>query len=263
MLLLQFLEACIGAFDLWPAYILDILICQPSTPQNIRTLTAFFYGHDVPLGVQESSAIWASNKGSSTEAPDGVTELNPDDQRKGATPLIEEEPPFSCGQTLENLEGLTEKVGTLGLQLTKKNRCGAARKWARKARFAEAPAGASDGGQPQSAPGGQQQIHQEPSKFKAPTEKKYQEGTGQVQGPSKRQRSAGGTPEGRQTKRPKQTGQLSYTRVAQEGLRMAVVCEGYPRDQISRDNFIDIQRAIGRLVDGLPEEGLTPRLVDS
>jgi len=30
------------AFDLWPAYILDILICQPSTPQNIRTLAAFF-----------------------------------------------------------------------------------------------------------------------------------------------------------------------------------------------------------------------------
>jgi hypothetical protein len=41
------------------------------------------------------------------------------------------------------------------------------------------------------------------------------------------------------------------------------VCEGYPRDQISRDNFKDIQRAIGRLVDGLPEVGFTPRLVDS
>ena len=44
---------------------------------------------------------------------------------------------------------------------------------------------------------------------------------------------------------------------------MAVVSEGYPRDQISSDNFVDIQRAIGRLVDGLPEEGFTPRLVDS
>ena len=44
---------------------------------------------------------------------------------------------------------------------------------------------------------------------------------------------------------------------------MAIVCEGYPGDQISRDNFVDIQRAIGRLVDGLPEEGVTPRLVDS
>ena len=211
---------------------------------------------------QESSAIWASNKGSSTEAPDGATELNPDDQRTGATPLIEEERPSSCGQTSENLEGLTEKVGTLGLQLTKKNRCGAARKRARKARLAEAPVGASDGGQPLSAPGGQQQIQQEPSTSKAPTEKKHQV-TGQVQGPSKRQRSAGGTPEGGQTKRPKQTGQPSYAKVAQEGLRVAVVGEGYPRDQISRDNFTDIQRAISRLVDGLPEEGFTPRLVDS
>ena len=90
-------------------------------------------------------------------------------------PLIEEERPSSCGQTSEKLEGLTEKVGTLGLQLTK-NRCGAARKRARKARLAEAPAGASDGGQPLSAPGSQQQIQQEPSTSKAPTEQKHQEG---------------------------------------------------------------------------------------
>jgi hypothetical protein len=38
------------------------------------------------LEQQESSAIWASNKGSSTEAQDRATELNPDDQRMGATP---------------------------------------------------------------------------------------------------------------------------------------------------------------------------------
>jgi hypothetical protein len=44
---------------------------------------------------------------------------------------------------------------------------------------------------------------------------------------------------------------------------VAVVCEDYPREQISRDNFINIQRAIDRLVDGLPEEGFTPRLVYS
>jgi hypothetical protein len=44
---------------------------------------------------------------------------------------------------------------------------------------------------------------------------------------------------------------------------VAIVCEDYPREQISRDNFADIQRAIGRLVDELPEEGFTPRLVDS
>jgi hypothetical protein len=44
---------------------------------------------------------------------------------------------------------------------------------------------------------------------------------------------------------------------------VAVVCEDYPREQISRDNFVNIQRAIGWLVDGLPKEGFTPRLVDS
>ena len=44
---------------------------------------------------------------------------------------------------------------------------------------------------------------------------------------------------------------------------MAVVFEGYPRDQISRDNFVGIQRTIGRFVDGLTEERFTPRMVDS
>ena len=44
---------------------------------------------------------------------------------------------------------------------------------------------------------------------------------------------------------------------------MAVVCENYPERQISTENFTDIQGAIGRLVDELPEEGFTPRLVDS
>ena len=44
---------------------------------------------------------------------------------------------------------------------------------------------------------------------------------------------------------------------------MAVVCKGYSESQLSKENFTDIQRAIGRLVDELPEEGFTPRLVDS
>ena len=39
---------------------------------------------------------------------------------------------------------------------------------------------------------------------------------------------------------------------------MAVVCEGYSESQLSKENFTDIQRAIGRLVDELPEEGFTP-----
>jgi len=44
---------------------------------------------------------------------------------------------------------------------------------------------------------------------------------------------------------------------------VAIVRKNYPRDQFSRDNFTDIQRAIGQFVDELPEEGFTPRLVDS
>jgi hypothetical protein len=43
---------------------------------------------------------------------------------------------------------------------------------------------------------------------------------------------------------------------------VAVVGDDYPRSSISRENFLDIQRAMGRLVDELPEEWLTPRLVD-
>jgi len=44
---------------------------------------------------------------------------------------------------------------------------------------------------------------------------------------------------------------------------MAIICDGYPRVQVTKDDFEKIQRAIGGLVDGLPEEGFTPRLVDS
>jgi hypothetical protein len=44
---------------------------------------------------------------------------------------------------------------------------------------------------------------------------------------------------------------------------MAIVGEGYPGIQISRENFADVQRVIGPLVDELPEEGFTPSLVNS
>jgi hypothetical protein len=157
------------------------------------------------------------------------------------------------------LEGLTEKVGSLDLRLPRKNRCGAARKRARKAKLVEAPTGASDDGQPQTASGGQPLSLQEPSTYvahgggSASVELKSPEGGGHPQGPQKRQRSAGATLGGGQAKRPKQTGQLSYARAAQEGVRLDIVCEDYPKEQISRDNFVDIQRAINRLVDGLPE----------
>ena len=83
------------------------------------------------------------------------------------------------------------------------------------------------------------------------------------QGPGKRQRSSGSTPESGQVKRPRIAGQLSCARVAQEGLWMAIICDVYPKVQVSNDNFINIQRAIGGLVDGLPEEGFTPRLLDT
>jgi len=86
------------------------------------------------------------------------------------------------------------------------------------------------------------------------------ESKGHLLDPSKRQQPAGGTPEGGQAKRPKQGGQLSYARANREGIWVAVVCENYPVSQISKENFIDIQRAISQLVDELPEEGFTPEV---
>jgi len=44
---------------------------------------------------------------------------------------------------------------------------------------------------------------------------------------------------------------------------VTVVCDNYPKSQTSKENFTDIQRAIGLHVDELPEERFTPRLVDS
>ena len=165
-------------------------------------------------------------------------------------------PPSSSSP--ENVESLTEKVGTLGLQVTSKNRCGAAKKRARRARLAKAPSGDSGGGQPQSAPGGQPQALQKPG-TSGVQQGKSAESKGLPLGLSKRQWSAGGTPVGGQAKRRKQVGQLSYARVAREGIRVAVVCENYPESQISKENFIDIQGAISWLVDELPVQGFTPQ----
>ena len=44
---------------------------------------------------------------------------------------------------------------------------------------------------------------------------------------------------------------------------MAIICDVYREVQVSNENFINIQRATGGLVDGLPEEGFTPRLLDT
>jgi hypothetical protein len=108
---------------------------------------------DTNLEQKESSAVRASNKGSCTEAQGGAAEQNPVEQRMSETPLTEEEHLSSCSQTLENLEGLAEKVGTLSLQVVRKNCCGATEKLARKTRLAEAPTGAFDSGRPRSAAG--------------------------------------------------------------------------------------------------------------
>ena len=51
MLLIQFLEFCIGSLDLWPSYIYDLLFLKDASPRHISKVAAFFYGHDVPLKV--------------------------------------------------------------------------------------------------------------------------------------------------------------------------------------------------------------------
>ena len=64
---------------------------------------------------KESSAVWASSKSSCTEAPGGAPAQGPVEQKTDETPLIGGEHLPSTSHTQENLRGLTEKVGTLGL----------------------------------------------------------------------------------------------------------------------------------------------------
>ena len=82
-----------------------------------------------------------------------------------------------------------------------------------------------------------------------------------MQGPGKRQRSSASTPDSWQVKRPKKSTQVSNVKAAQEGLRMTIICNGYPDVQVSKENFINIQQAIGGLVGVLPEEGFIPKLI--
>jgi len=56
---------------------------------------------------------------------------------------------FPDSPSSENLEVLAETAGTLNLKSIKMNHSGAAKKWARRARHAEAPARNSASGQPQ------------------------------------------------------------------------------------------------------------------
>ena len=44
---------------------------------------------------------------------------------------------------------------------------------------------------------------------------------------------------------------------------MAIVCDGYPEIQVSKEHFAVIQRAIGGLVGELPEERFSSRLIDT
>jgi hypothetical protein len=137
------------------------------------------------------------------------------------------------------------QVGTLVLQSFKKNR-GVAHKRTRKARLAEAPNGDYDNGRHQRPRNNPPQVLQEPRTSetqKTSKEKSMKNRTntpGQVsslskrllQGPCKRQRTAGGLNDGGQTKRLKQDGQPNYARATHEGILMAIECDGYPEIQV-------------------------------
>lgn len=62
-------------------------------------------------------------------------------------------------------------------------------------------------------------------------------------------------------KRPKKITEVSNAKAAQEDLRMTIICNGYLDVQVSRENLINIQRAIGGLVGTFPEEGFIPKLI--
>ena len=57
MLLLHFLEICIGDFNLWPSYIFDLLFLKTTSPRHIGETAAFLSDHKVPLNV--TSRVYA------------------------------------------------------------------------------------------------------------------------------------------------------------------------------------------------------------
>jgi hypothetical protein len=142
---------------------------------------------------KESPAVWDSGKGPCTEAPQtGAARQDPVELRARKIPLTGEEHLSSSSPISENLEGLTERVGTLSLQVTRKNCCAAAYKRARKAKLAGAPIGDSGGGQPWSALGGHTQTLQKPGTSGAHCGRELPsvglespECKGQMQGPNK------------------------------------------------------------------------------
>ena len=101
-------------------------------------------------------------------------------QGAGEAPISWEQHLYPGSLNLENLEVLTE-VSTLGIRAAKKNRCGAAKKWARKDKMAEALDGDSIGSQPWLPQGGQKQALQElgTSGTQGKEKEKMKSGTGQ------------------------------------------------------------------------------------
>jgi hypothetical protein len=92
-------------------------------------------------GDSDKDSRGSSNNGDHPrpEAPQGATGQNPNSPETSETPASRGERLLSGIENPGNLEALTEKVGTLGLQGEKKNRSGAAKKRSRRARLAEAP----------------------------------------------------------------------------------------------------------------------------
>jgi len=232
--------------------------------------------HFVEKEFKESSTTGDSTKdfteGSSQvtlrrlKAQPGAIAQDPDVHGEGEAPDSWEQHLSPERKSLENLEELAERVGTLDLRTPKKNRSGAAKKRARRAKVAGAPAG----GRTRPSQGSHTQALQELSSTGTQSKEKPHPGPqqggpaspenrGSTKGQAKRQRSAGGTSGNRRAKRPKIAGPPSYAQAAREGIRMAIVFEGYPEVQVSKEKFSDIQRAVGGLVDGLPEEAFTPR----
>ena len=166
----------------------------------------------INLEDKESSTPGDSDKGSRTEVPQiGAAGQHPVEQGVGETPLTEEKHSSPGSISPENLEGLTE-IGSLGLQVTRKNCCGAAKKQAGKARLMEAPTGDSGCGQPLPAPGG---WPQKPGTSGArqrrglcSAELKSTERKGHPQGPSKRQRPARALPRVSRLRGPNRVGNL-------------------------------------------------------
>jgi hypothetical protein len=62
-------------------------------------------------------------------------------------------------------------------------------------------------------------------------------------------------------KRPKTITQVNNAKAAQKSLRMTTVFNDYLDIQVSKENLINIQQAIGGLVGALPEEGFIPNLI--